>query len=217
MLKRDCPISPAYTFAGNQTKEHMRKLSKIMMVFLASWTLFVQSGCYGSFELTKKLWEWNGSLTESKFVHTLVFWVLNIIPVYGVCGFIDVVIFNLIEFWSGNNPIAMKEGDYEQQIVTKDGVTYKMEATRNRFTITNLDGKEAGKVTAFVYRTEDNSWNVEKDGELVTIARLDDRNGMPVAHFTGTNGEVRTITLPSNEESLAAMKQSLHMQNVAVK
>lgn len=195
----------------------MRKISKHLMVVLAAWTLTVQSGCYGSFELTRKLWEWNGSITESKFVHSLVFWVLNIIPVYGACGFIDVVIFNLIEFWSGNNPIAMNEGDYQQQIVTKDGVTYKMEATRNHFTITNLDGAEAGKVTAFVYLPENKSWNVEKDGELVTIAKLDERNGMPVAHFTGANGEVRSVTLPSDEASLAAMKQSLQLENVAVK
>ena len=69
-----------------------------------------QTGCFGGFELTKKVWEFNDNTFENKFLKTLFFYVLNIVPVYGIAGFLDVVIFNLIEFWSGSNPIAMEEG-----------------------------------------------------------------------------------------------------------
>jgi len=69
----------------------MKRLTKLMTIMLLvtfSFTTF--NGCYGSFSLTKKLYNWNGSL-GSKFVKTGVMWVLMIVPVYSACGFIDFV------------------------------------------------------------------------------------------------------------------------------
>jgi len=66
------------------------------------------SGCYGQFALTRKLYEWNGSL-GNKFLNTVVMWAFLIIPVYEVCSFVDLVVLNLIEFWTGTNPMAVLE------------------------------------------------------------------------------------------------------------
>jgi hypothetical protein len=63
------------------------------------------SGCFGSFAATKKLHTWNGSF-GSKFVSTLIFWLFLILPVYELFALGDALIFNLIEFWSGSNPLA---------------------------------------------------------------------------------------------------------------
>jgi hypothetical protein len=60
-------------------------------------------GCYGSFELVKKVHKFNGTL-GNKFVNELGFLVMNIVPVYGVAAFIDAVVLNSIEFWTGRNP-----------------------------------------------------------------------------------------------------------------
>jgi hypothetical protein len=96
------------------------------------------TGCYGSFSLTKKLHSWNGQLGH-KVVNTLVFWAFVIIPVYGVCMVGDTVIFNLIEFWSGKNPIhemaqttrTLPDGSVE---VKHEGTTYTLiPATADRF------------------------------------------------------------------------------------
>lgn len=62
-------------------------------------------GCYGSFAATRSLHSWNGKV-GGKFVNTLVFWALVIIPVYELLGLGDAIIFNVIEFWSGSNPVA---------------------------------------------------------------------------------------------------------------
>lgn len=70
---------------------------------LASTSL--QPACFGSFSLTRKLHAWNDSL-GNKFVETLVFWGLLIIPVYGLFTLGDGIIFNVIEFWTGSNPVA---------------------------------------------------------------------------------------------------------------
>ena len=63
-------------------------------------------GCYGSFELVKKVHKFNGTL-GNKFVNELGFLVMNIVPVYGVAAFIDAVVLNTIEFWTGRNPSTL--------------------------------------------------------------------------------------------------------------
>ena len=60
-------------------------------------------GCYGSFTLVKKVHKFNGTLGD-KFVNELGFLVMNIVPVYGVAAFVDAVVLNSIELWTGRNP-----------------------------------------------------------------------------------------------------------------
>lgn len=62
------------------------------------------TGCYGSFGLTKKVYEFNGSL-GNKWINSLFTFIAGGL-VYGIAGTADVVIFNLIEFWTGSNPVA---------------------------------------------------------------------------------------------------------------
>jgi len=69
--------------------------------------LVTASGCFGSFNLTRKLWGWNKGVSDEKFVRELVFLGLNVVPVYSIAGFIDVIVTNSIEFWTGTNPVSM--------------------------------------------------------------------------------------------------------------
>lgn len=137
-----------------------------------------QSGCFGEFALVRKVYNWNQDLSSSKFVRTLVFYVLNIVPVYGIASFIDFVILNLIEFWSGSNPVAMNEGDYEMQLVTVKGVEYKLEATKDTFTSTQLSGKQAGAVQVLKYDRCDNTWKVSTEDQK-DVAVMTYLNGNP--------------------------------------
>lgn len=65
------------------------------------------SGCFGSFAVTRKVWGFNKTASNDKFVRELLFLGMNIVPVYGVASFIDAVFVNTIEFWSGSNPVSM--------------------------------------------------------------------------------------------------------------
>ncbi|MBN2360244.1 MAG: DUF3332 family protein [Deltaproteobacteria bacterium] len=80
---------------------------------LAASIGIVSSGCMGSFALTKMLYNFNNTITGNKIVNNLIFWVLLWLPVYGGAMFIDGVILNLIEFWTGGNPLAaqLQESD----------------------------------------------------------------------------------------------------------
>lgn len=62
------------------------------------------TGCTGPFQLTKNLHKWQTS-NDEKWVDEAVFLCCVILPVYGLCTLGDALIFNSIEFWSGENPI----------------------------------------------------------------------------------------------------------------
>ena len=80
-----------------------RRLVTIVSNMLVAVLLVTAAGCYGSFQLVNKVYKFNGSL-GNKYVNELGFLVMNIIPVYGVAVFIDAVLLNTIEFWTGTNP-----------------------------------------------------------------------------------------------------------------
>lgn len=63
------------------------------------------SGCYGPFYLTRKVWKWNGEVSDNKWVVEVVYLVCTWLPVYGIAGLADAVIFNSVEFWTGDNPM----------------------------------------------------------------------------------------------------------------
>ena len=77
------------------------------LLTLSAFTLVTSSACFGSFNATRKLWMFNRDVSKNKFAQELVFLGMNIIPVYGVGALVDVVGANLVEFWSGTNPISM--------------------------------------------------------------------------------------------------------------
>ena len=63
------------------------------------------SGCYGPFHLTRRLHRWNGQVGD-KWAQEFVFLVLAWLPIYGVATLGDAIVFNSIEFWTGQNPAA---------------------------------------------------------------------------------------------------------------
>ncbi len=75
----------------------------VALVLAMSVGIVFSAGCYGKFQLTRSLYEVNRSV-EDKYLRTVLTWVL-IIP-YGIAGLLDFAVFNLIEFWSGENPIV---------------------------------------------------------------------------------------------------------------
>lgn len=63
------------------------------------------TGCYGSYQATKKVNAWNGRATGSGLANSAIhlgFWIL---PIYPLCIVGDFLIFNNIEFLTGSNPL----------------------------------------------------------------------------------------------------------------
>lgn len=128
----------------------------LLAVTLASSVMF--TSCIGSFGLTNKLLDWNRGL-DTKFVNELVFLAFHIVPVYGVCVLADILVLNSIEFWTGDNPVA--DVGTVKTIETNDGV-YTVETKADGYQI-QKEGEESA--VNMVYSKDDNSWNIEADGE----------------------------------------------------
>lgn len=144
---------------------------KVVIVMLVASVGLMSIGCYGSFNLTKKVYNWNGTM-EGKWVKELVFLVLNIVPVYGVAGFIDVLVLNSIEFWTGNNPMT-------STIKSEDGTTVAFNAENKTmticygdksFTVVNNDGRATVK---------------DAEGNILAIMESDANGGMVMKDSSG--------------------------------
>lgn len=188
-------------------------MRKVNIFFLACFFLVLsigQSGCYGPFKLTKNLHEWN-STVGSKFVNALVFFAFIIVPVYGVTVFIDGVVLNTIEFWTGDNPITMGENDKDVQVVKKDGNKYRITATKNKFHIEQLQGENKGDTAELIFDPENSSWNL-KDGnkELQKLIQVNEEANL--IQIYKPNGQI--LTFDQNTTNLALIKAKLETESI---
>ena len=144
----------------------MRKI--ILMLLLVSVITMSMVGCFGNFSLTKQVYNFNKDI-ENPFVRSILMWVMFIVPVYPIASWIDVVILNLIEFWTGDNPIAMNEGESQTQFIAHEGIEYEITATRNRFDIKEVGNPD--NAFAIVFDVEDSSWTLHRDGNELKITQ----------------------------------------------
>ncbi len=168
------------------------KVAVMMLVLLLPLAL---GGCYGGFPLTKAIYKYNGEVSENKFVKTLVFWLFLIFPVYGIGTFVDAIVFNLVEFWSGKklmsvgpttdsngNMVTLTAGaDGQEAILTvsRDGQVLMQERfvrlSDGLIEVRSMDGELRGKVTRAAdggFDLRDQSGNVVQTisaGQLVAM------------------------------------------------
>ena len=145
----------------------MRGLVGLVAVALAIG--MVTSGCYGPFLLTKKLHRWNGQV-GGKWANEVAFIVLAWLPVYAVATLADAILFNSIEFWGGQNPIASSDAATKtRRVARKDA-----EAVMSR--IAGPAGEEL-LIEQYQY------------GQAAGTLRIQQRDGMTV----GLNGQGQTL------------------------
>lgn len=82
----------------------MRGLRKALLPAALCLTLGASS-CLGPNNAFDRLNAWNHEVTDNKWANEGIFLGLNIIPVYAIAYLGDIIIFNSIEFWGGDNPI----------------------------------------------------------------------------------------------------------------
>ena len=95
------------------TVGHVSRATVSTLVVLSLVT--AGSGCFGPFNLTKNVYNWNSGIKGSgevndKWMKEIVFFGMIIIPVYMFSALLDAFIFNAIQFWSGSNPVKVTQG-----------------------------------------------------------------------------------------------------------
>lgn len=121
-------------------------MQRVLAGCLVTALLFGSSGCYGPFKLTKKLHQWNGEVGE-KWANEFVFLVLIWVPVYSLAMLGDGLIFNSVEFWTGENPIDTAKADSPEGRTkwvargeSKAKLSYAVDASGEKFSIDQFDG-----------------------------------------------------------------------------
>lgn len=103
------------------------RLSRFALVVVAASV----AGCMGSFTLTKKLYGFNETITDNKIVNNVIFWGLNIVPVYSLAVGVDVIILNTIEFWTGAKLFAdAGAGDADVKVAVVENADGSLTVTR---------------------------------------------------------------------------------------
>ena len=168
----------------------MKKIRKMAFTLVLTGTVLFSS-CLGSFSLTNKVLDWNRSVGD-QWVNELVFLVCYVVPVYEISVFVDAVILNSMEFWTGSNPMAVGE----TKTVKSENGEFLVKTTENGYNVTN--GEES---VDFVYNKANNSWNVASDGKTTELMHIN-------ADGTATLCNGKTVTIDA--AGLMAARQPIN-------
>lgn len=169
----------------------MKKHFKLTAMLLTATILF--SSCIGSFRLTNNIKDWNEGLGD-KFVNELVFIALHIVPIYEIAIFIDGVVLNSIEFWTGENVVA--EPGETKIVKNSQGQDVQVTALENGYTISN--GETAMNL---LFDAENQVWSAEYNNQSTDLVKLNGDNTAQL--FVG--GEVVDVTLDAQGINMAQM------------
>ncbi|SHI32277.1 DUF3332 family protein [Fibrobacter sp. UWP2] len=116
-------------------------------------SMITLTGCYGSYACFNKLLSWNGTL-GNKWLNSIVHFAMMVIPVYGIATFVDILVLNTVEFWTGSNPLAAGDSYYEQDAQGNTIAAVK-----------NADGSLSATITTAQGETA--QIKLERDGNVV--------------------------------------------------
>jgi len=101
-------------------------MKKVLFSLLAACVFTVSTtGCWGSFALTKKAYDFNNKFWGNKFISWIVYLVLGWVG--GITLLVDSLIFNSIEFWTGKNLVALGDTYHETDANGNSVTAVKME------------------------------------------------------------------------------------------
>ena len=170
----------------------MKKTFKLSALLLAA--TIVLSSCIGSFQLTNRIKDWNSNL-GNKFVNELVFLACHIVPVYQICIFVDAVVLNSIEFWTGKQALANAG---EKKIVkNSEGQDIEITALENGYNLT--DGVTSMNL---LFNAEGQIWSAEYNNQTTQLMKMVDANN---AQLFLLNGDVMDITLDAQGVEMARL------------
>ncbi len=150
----------------------VKKIKKNMLVSLLLLSIFLTGNCFGKFALVRKVYEVNDSLTfgtdgkTAGVIKSIIMIVFSFLQIYTISGAIDAIVFNLLEFWTDKNPIAVNEKSIQE--ISSDGqasITKKI--TNNRMDI--IIKKNQSIESIIVFKNKPGKLYTEKDSTLKEI------------------------------------------------
>lgn len=170
-----------------------KRLQSFVAVILVMALMPAFSGCYGTFPLTKAVYEFNDEAMTTRLGDQILFWIFIILPVYGVATLGDAVIFNLVEFWTGDTLDVTNH-------TLEDGTEITLEPVGEQDAVLTVQ-HPAGAISTMRFHRDDNG--------VVTVF---DAEGAPSGYVVpdadgnlrlenAFHGLVQSIGLPGAEEN----------------
>ncbi|RKH29336.1 DUF3332 domain-containing protein [Corallococcus praedator] len=163
--------------------------SRWLGVLCAGVLMMHATGCFGSFKLTQKIWQFNKGISGNKFVQWLVFLVFVVVPVYEIGALVDALVVNSIEFWSGSNPVSSVEGEDPNTRIVKLSPTDTLKMTRDLESgVMRLELQREGQAPLVRYfePLEDGMVARDEAGALLIRAQGQEDGAVKVTSATGT-------------------------------
>ncbi len=177
----------------------MKKMSLRAAVVLLAGSLLCSS-CIGSFSLFNKYEKWQCNMTSNKYVNGIVGLILQPI-VGGVCLFVDAVVLNTIEFWTGSNPMALNK---VQTVKGQDGRYYAVKTLKDGYEVKAPNGE----ITLFTHDSKTESWSITQNGVTKEIIRF---NADGTIQATLQSGEKMTVS--NDEAGMMQVREAVYNDN----
>jgi len=149
-------------------------MKKFVSVLLVACIL-LSAGCTGPFKLTKGVHHWQTKF-ENRWVDEVAFLGCVILPVYELAMLGDAIIFNSVQFWTGDNPMDTvkleAEGKTVEMALQQDGSITVSDGTQSLIlerTVAGIVAKDAdGNVMYRAVKGADNLISVyDASGNLI--------------------------------------------------
>ena len=150
-----------------------KMMTRLLVLTLIGTTTFT-TACFGNFSLTRGIYGWNKTVSNNKFVQWIVFLGLCVIPVYEIGALADLFIFNLLEFWTGSNPMASRENPQSKEVALSESKTMLMTNWGDQLDVQIRHDGQVESAFSFV-TTEVGMSMLDADGKVV--ARVQDMAG----------------------------------------
>lgn len=112
------------------------------MIALIAVATVALTACTGPFALSKKFHTWQINCSPNEWIQEVAFLGCCIIPVYPICLFVDAIVFNSIEFWSGSNPIATQlNANGSVRVADATGKVYDLKKTQEGINAIDMQGQ----------------------------------------------------------------------------
>ena len=163
----------------------MKKMNLKVVTCLVAGSLMFSSCFVGSYGLFNSYAKWQTNMTSNKFVNAIVGFIIGPF-VGGICTFVDILVLNTIEFWSGSNPVASNIGT-TKQVMGQDGRYYAVTTLKNGYEVK----APTGEITYFIHDDANDSWSVEQNGVQKELFRFNADGSIQA----NVNGETKNFTL----------------------